>query len=178
MDFVSHGLWGGAVFGRKNWREFLYAFIWGIMPDVLSFGIFAVGRFLGFYKKVDFSAGLPPMSAIPDHIARFYDITHSLIVFIMVFGLVWLIFKRPILVMLAWPLHILLDIPTHSRAFFATPFLWPLSDFRFDGIPWSHLEIYLPNLIGLAIALSWLALKKLRARPKSSTSNLKFKTLN
>ncbi|OGO06343.1 MAG: hypothetical protein A2Y73_03930 [Chloroflexi bacterium RBG_13_56_8] len=37
----------------------------------------------------------------------------------------------------AWLLHILLDIPTHSRRRMATPIFWPLSRWAFDGLSWA-----------------------------------------
>lgn len=37
----------------------------------------------------------------------------------------------------AWLMHILLDIPTHSRRRMATPIFWPLSRWAFDGLPWA-----------------------------------------
>ena len=36
--------------------------------------------------------------------------------------------------MLVWPMHIIVDFFTHSLEFFPTPILWPVSDYRFDGI--------------------------------------------
>ena len=36
----------------------------------------------------------------------------------------------------AWALHILIDIPTHSRRRWGPQFLWPLSDFVVDGVSW------------------------------------------
>lgn len=51
----------------------------------------------------------------------------------------------------AWGLHILMDIPTHSSSFFPTPFLWPVSDFTVNGIPWSAPYIFFPNVVGLLI---------------------------
>jgi hypothetical protein len=53
--------------------------------------------------------------------------------------------------MLGWALHILIDIPTHSLRFFATPFLWPLSDYRFNGISWGNRWFMLANYTALAI---------------------------
>jgi membrane-bound metal-dependent hydrolase YbcI (DUF457 family) len=49
--------------------------------------------------------------------------------------------------MLAWPLHILVDIPTHSSQFFPTPFLWPVSDFYINGVSWGQPIIFIPNAI-------------------------------
>jgi hypothetical protein len=39
--------------------------------------------------------------------------------------------------LLAWGLHILIDIPTHSRRRWGPQFLWPLSDFVLDGMSWT-----------------------------------------
>jgi hypothetical protein len=36
----------------------------------------------------------------------------------------------------AWALHILVDIPTHSRQNWAPQFLWPFSAVTVDGISW------------------------------------------
>jgi hypothetical protein len=69
--------------------------------------------------------------------------------------------------MLAWPFHIILDFPFHSKAFFATPIFWPLSDFRIDGIPWSHWYIWYPNIAGILILLTY------RYRQKSKLKSAK-----
>ncbi len=45
---------------------------------------------------------------------------------------------------LAWGLHILIDIPTHSRRQWAPQFLWPFSAFTVDGVSW--VELILPLL--------------------------------
>ena len=47
-------------------------------------------------------------------------------------GLVWAILRRPVLEMLAWALHILIDIPTH-QGIFAVRFLWQLSNCVLDS---------------------------------------------
>ena len=66
-----------------------------------------------------------------------YHLSHSLVVFSVVFALVWRLSRRPALAMLAWPLHILLDIPTHGSGVYRTPFL--LAVFvPFSGIWWSQ----------------------------------------
>ena len=51
--------------------------------------------------------------------------------------------------MLAWPLHILVDFPFHSIDYFPTPILWPIFDFKFNGIPWSNKYIWYSNLVGI-----------------------------
>jgi hypothetical protein len=41
----------------------------------------------------------------------------------------------------AWALHILVDIPTHSRRNWAPQFLWPLSRVTVDGVSWPEALI-------------------------------------
>ncbi|EKE16441.1 MAG: hypothetical protein ACD_11C00017G0031 [uncultured bacterium] len=161
MDIISHGLWGGVTFGRKNKRNFFLAFLFGILPDMFSFGILWIANILGLSQRPDWSQGTPAESLIPDYVHYLYNATHSLVVFLAVFALMWLIFKKPFWLMGAWGLHILIDIPSHSLAFFATPFLWPLSNYRFDGISWGNPTIFFPNLILLASAyLFWFIYRK------------------
>ena len=53
--------------------------------------------------------------------------------------------------MLAWPFHVLLDFPFHSIKYFPTPILWPISDYKFDGIPWSNPYIWFSNIAGIIL---------------------------
>jgi len=163
MDIVSHGLWGGIAFGRRNKKAFAQSFFFGISPDLFSFGILTIASFLGIGPpRPDFSDGLPSPSAIPEYVHSLYDFTHSLIVFGIVFGLVWLFRKKPFLPLAAWGLHILVDIPTHSFDFFPTPFLWPVSEFRVDGISWGTPIIWYTNLALLAILYAIVIIRKMR----------------
>jgi len=114
MDILSHGLWGGIAFGRKTRRDYWWSFGFGIMPDLFSFGIFTLMRILGRASGPDFGNGLPDMSLIPSYVDSLYNITHSILIFSIVFGAVWFLRRKPFLPMLAWGLHILVDIPTHS----------------------------------------------------------------
>ena len=167
MDIVSHGLWGGIAFGRKSKKTFLQSFFFGISPDLFSFGVFFVLNILGVHPRPDFSNGLPSPSVIPEYIHSLYDFTHSLIVFGVVFGLVWLFRKKPFLPLAAWGLHILIDIPTHSFDFFPTPFLWPISDFGVDGISWGTPIIWYSNF-GLLILLYAITIIKLIKEKRGS----------
>lgn len=160
MDIVSHGLWGGLAFGKQNRQKYWLAFICGVLPDILSFGIFTIAQVIGLEARIDW-ADKPTNADIPSYVHILYNYTHSLIIFIAVFLLVWLIIKRPFIPLLAWGFHIALDIFTHSDAFFPTPFLWPLSDFKVDGISWSHPLIFFPNWILIIIGYTaWYIYKK------------------
>lgn len=144
MDVLSHGLWGGAIVASKGKRFFWLGFLFGILPDIISF--------LPHFFDMTFGDGWhplgkrPPLESIPQITFALYNVTHSLIIFSAAFLATWAFLKKPFLPTLAWGLHILLDIPTHSTSFFPTPFLWPISDFKIDGISWSHPLIYFTNL--------------------------------
>jgi hypothetical protein len=163
MDIVSHGLYGGSGLWAKKSKRFWLSFFFGIAPDLFSFGIFTIGTWIGIFDRPDWSRGQHPDPAmIPQFVSTFYDYTHSLVIFALVFGLVWLIRRRPWWIMAGWGLHILVDIPTHSSAFFPTPFLFPLSNFHIDGHPWSSPEIFLPNVILLVMLYTWFYVVKPR----------------
>lgn len=151
MDIISHGLWGGVAFGRKNKKSFWTSFLFGIAPDFLAFAPFFASVFLGLAEFPKFSTEPPIPDGIPQYVHIVYSFTHSLIIFAVAFLIVGAILKKPFYEMLAWGLHILIDIPTHSNAFFPTPFLWPFSSAHVDGIPWAHPAIFIPNVALLAI---------------------------
>lgn len=161
MDVISHGLWGGIAFGRKNPKNYLIAFLIGMSPDAFSFGIFMLARIMGF-SKVDFFSGHMDQSLVPQYVHILYNFTHSLLIFFIVFFLVWFIFKKPYWLLGAWGLHILIDIPTHSFSFFPTPFLWPFSNFMVNGIGWGNPIIFFPDVAILIIlyAIFWYEKRK------------------
>lgn len=168
MDIVSHGLWGGIAFGRKSKGNYWLAFLFGILSDLLAFGPYFVLTWLGVFNI----PGLPQMpsipreppdpSLIPSFVHQTYSVTHSLVVFVILFVIVWLMLRRPLWELSAWGLHILIDIPTHSDKFFPTPFLWPLSSAHINGYSWASPEIFIPNVLVLAALYLWFYLKNRR----------------
>jgi hypothetical protein len=155
MDILSHGLWGSITFGRKNKKSFWTAFLFGIAPDFFSFGAFFISVYLGIQDFPPFSSEPPDPALIPSYVGNLYNVSHSLVIFSMVFLLVRFIFKKPFWEMSAWGLHILFDIPTHSYKFFPTPFLWPLSSFKFNGWHWVSPWIFWPNVAILLLLYLW-----------------------
>lgn len=175
MDIISHGLYGGVAFGRRSWKSFGWSFFFGIAPDLFSFGLFTVSVWFGIAHGLDWSGGPPDPRLVPQYVHTLYNLTHSFVVFAIVFGLVWWLRKKPLLEMLGWPLHILVDIPTHSDRFFPTPFLWPLSDYKVDGHPWSSPEIFIPNVILLVSLYLWFFVIRPRLS-KKERADLERKT--
>lgn len=181
MDIFSHGLWAGAAAQAVNIGEkgrvftkrqisFRWAFFWGVFPDLFAFTIpFVWIIWQTVTGQASFGEFHPPHEpAQPNSFPLFalasslYNISHSIIIFFLLFGIIYLIFKRPVWEMLGALIHILCDIPTHSYAFFPTPFLWPLSDFKVDGFSWGTPWFMVLNYSLLLLAYTLLARKKRR----------------
>lgn len=47
--------------------------------------------------------------------------------------------RWPVLALRAWCLHILVDIPTHTRQPWGPKFLWPFSNFAYNGVAWTDV---------------------------------------
>jgi len=161
MDILSHGLWGGIALGRASRRSFWTAFAIGTAPDLFSFGLVFANGLLA--HGLDFFDGLghpPDPALIPAYVHSLYNATHSLVVFAAVFALVWWLRGKPMWELGAWGLHIAVDIFTHSEEFFPTPFLWPVSDVRVDGMPWSDPRIFFSNVLLLAVLYAGYYLRR------------------
>ena len=157
MDVFSHAAWGYGLFGQ---RKPLLAVAIGAMPDLLSFGIFFVVRI----ATNTYEFGKPALETIPGYIFVMYDITHSLLIAGVLAGLVYIWRKDIGFVMLAWPFHLLLDIPFHSREFFPTKLLWPVSDFIIDGVAWTAPWVWFPNLAGVLLLVGYRIRKRRLAK--------------
>jgi hypothetical protein len=170
MDIISHALWSGALFKSINIKlkkkkfKFWQAAFFGMFPDIISFVIpFII--FLpiiisqqGFnLSKLSIAVQSPPYSSI---IEMLYNISHSVIIFSIVFLLIWLIFRKPIWILFGWLLHILIDIPTHLIGHFATPMFWPLSNFKINGIIYWREPFFMIIDIILLIIVYWIILRK------------------
>ncbi len=148
MDTLAHAAIGGLLFSRLRrpvWKDWTFwtACSFGILPDIASFGAYTVNMiFSGEIPEMirrTLSGGLmaaaPPVESLPAYIGWNYAFTHSLIVVLLAGLFIRLFWKRGFLPFLAWPMHILCDIPFHGGSYFQTPLLWPVSDWSFNG--WS-----------------------------------------
>lgn len=142
MEIVAHGLWAAAagIAAKKSMGIRLrlgWTVWWACFPDVLAFGPMIAA---GLWLRLAGGPNLQPAGshALPHvHIGLpLYPAGHSLVVFLLAFGVVSLLARRVVFEMLGWLLHILIDVPTHSLRYYATRFLWPVSDLRVDGIAW------------------------------------------
>lgn len=166
MDIISHGLWGGAAFGRKNKKNFWTAFAIGMLPDLLAFTGPFITNLFGITSGPHYSNGRPDAATIAPYVYSIYNFSHSLVIFGVIFLAVWALRKKPLWLLGAWGLHILVDIPTHGVSFFPTPFLWPVSNFHVNGINWGNPIIFFPNLILLAVVYTFWGIRRYKLKKK------------
>jgi len=179
MDVIAHGLWGGIIAKTANKHKLTkkpvkisWFIFWSILPDIFTF-TFLVAWFLGsILLGFGTLANLPhfqvsePMPQDTYFVVQLthwlYNFSHSLIIFLVVFAVVSLRKKGFAWVITGWLFHILIDIPTHSYKFFPTPFLWPLSNWKFDGISWSSPWFEVVNYLLIVVVYFWLYRRWLR----------------
>lgn len=191
MDFFSHVFWTWTIFTAiknkiKKPLNMKLAIFWGVFPDLFAFvlpiALIIINIITGQINPSD----LPRPEALEpvrrDGIPAFhllsilYTISHSLIIFLIVFAVISILlysmyyplrntekkFRIP-WEMAGWPLHILIDIPTHSTQFYSTPFLWPISDIKFNGLSWGTPWFLVLNYF-VMIIVYLVYLRKQKAR--------------
>jgi len=128
MDPISHLVLTAAC-QRRERRSWLGA----LGPDLPWYALYplwlvASGRLAALRQKKEWP--MPPEWVRIPHYAA-----HSLLVL----GIVCIVWpsNRVRAVARSWLLHILIDIPTHSRARMAPRPLWPLWHGSFDGFSWA-----------------------------------------
>jgi hypothetical protein len=152
MDFFAHGFWGFLFFHRYRWRW--VALFFAMLPDISSWFLFSIYNM--FHHAVDWGSRHPPdFSGVPNWTWTLYNISHSLIVWGAAILLVYAILRRWYWPMFAGVISIAMDIPTHTEHFLPTPFLWPVSDFRFPGISWGSWWFMIINYSVLALAYTY-----------------------
>lgn len=161
MDIVAHMLWAGAatvlVARRRplSCRSVAATLLLAGLPDVLQFipvlawVVFGDGAASALLALATALPGREP--ALPDTVAlvshHLHCMAHSAFVAGAVTAAAWIVLRRPWLPLLGWWSHIVIDVLTHSTAFYPSPVLYPLSYRGFDGIAWNE-----PWFLGLNYA--------------------------
>ena len=143
MDTLSHALWGKGLFGYRKYKWLPIFF--GAIPDLASFGLYFLYNLI--INPTTMKLGKPELTDIPSWVFTMYNISHSFIIALFFIMLAYIIKRDVCFSMLAWPFHIMLDFFTHSKEYFPTPIFWPISEYKFDGIPWSNKYIMIGNII-------------------------------
>jgi hypothetical protein len=178
MDVFAHTLWtsagarAGNKFSKKKGGSFKvnvgWAAFFGIFPDLFAFTIpFLIAVYKAIFMSVSFSAMRDHhgLAGSFDIAAYLYQFSHSLVVWAFVFGFVCYFSKRPRYELLGWALHILIDVPSHAIGFYPTPFLFPLSDYRFPyGVSWGNTWYMIINYTALAFVWISIAFHKVKRK--------------
>jgi len=158
MDVLAHSLWAIAVLPGD---QIAGKIVFGIMPDLAVFGpnliIMALTK-KRFPKFEDRDQMMKWFDKKGNHwVKTLYRWTHSLLVWALLCMAAFLYCRytgiSPPWFLLAAPLHILLDIPTHNKKSFPVQFLTPLSRLQIDGIHWTNKGIMIVNYSLIAIIL-------------------------
>jgi hypothetical protein len=148
MDLLTHTLLARKLVGRKT-----TVLLVGVGPDVpwcLTYPGWVIAQGKAVHALTTGEWPDPPRWMKTLHHA-----SHSLTVTCASAALICALTGRwPGRELAAWVLHILVDIPSHSRRFWAPRFLWPLSDVAVNGVPWAEIT---SNLLASVLrrALIW-----------------------
>ena len=135
MDSLTHLLVTRKFISKKP--RHLVAGVAPDLPFYLSYPAWVASR--GELRR-SFATNEWPDS--PQWMETLHHSFHSLPVLFCVAFLVRLLNGRwPKTFIFAWGLHILIDIPTHSRRRWGPRFLWPFSNYAVDGVSWAELAI-------------------------------------
>lgn len=166
VDTFAHGIISYFGFGRnkKTPKKDKVKIAWlsvffGTLPDLSSWTIYLI------YNLFTGGFGRPQLGSIPDWVFTLYGISHSIIIFGLVILAVFLIKKSIPIYLWAWGLHIAIDVPTHSREFLPTPFLWPI-EWYFPGISWGTPWLFYSYWSFLILWAGYIIVEDYRLRIK------------
>lgn len=156
MRIYEHFGWTYVIYHKSKYLR--YALLVSVLPDLLSWGLWmpytAISGVLSLKHK-------PEPSLVPDWIFTLYGITHSVVVAAIVLTIIYHLFKKIPIYLWAWPINIVVDIPLHTRDYLPTPFLWPISDWKFPGISWSNIYFTVINYAALLGSITYINRKKI-----------------
>jgi hypothetical protein len=146
MDIIAHIIWTYLIFHKLKLDYIFLAVFFGILPDLMSFGLYLPylifkGKFrLNKLKRIE-----KEHKKTPKWVEHLYNFSHSLFIPFSFFILISLLMGKISWFVLPWIIHILIDIPLHTKHYYPTPFLWPFSKYKFYGIKWHNMKFMIVN---------------------------------
>lgn len=174
MDVFAHTIWANALAQKLNEKRerskkelisVAWTSFWGVFPDLFAFTASFLIIILNILKGNSFAVEFSEHGGPSSLAYTLYNYSHSIVIWAIVFTVVWIFFKKPKLVLLGWLLHIIIDIPSHSINFYPTPFLWPISDYKFPhGVSWANLWFMIINYTAMLVVFLYFIIKKERIK--------------
>ena len=143
-DTLTHFIHGYLIYGIKGG-------IYSILPDILSFGklfITKIPKKYKYLKEGDYKNFFEKtkLENLDKTDKLLYNIFHSLVIWFIIYKIIN--GEKEFLCLF---LAISIDIIMHRRDYFGTPFLFPISDYKFDGIHWYDSK--LGQIISILISI-------------------------
>jgi hypothetical protein len=176
MDVLAHALWAGVgvAAARRRWpidrRVAAATVAAAVLPDVVQLapllaraaitGDLAV---LGAYASAipGLEPALSPALTFWTH--HLHCAMHSAPIAAAATLLSWLALRRLWIPLLGWWSHIVIDVFTHSAAFYPVPVLYPFTYRGFDGLAWNTPWFLAANYATLAVVAAGLWFTRPRA---------------
>ncbi len=184
MDIVAHGLWAalGVAFVRRRRpiaaRTAAAVVALALLPDLAQLLPLLVlvarsGDLQVLHAYITALPGaqplLPPAVALWSH--HLHCVLHSAVVAAAVTALIRGFTRTWWLPLLGWWSHIVIDVFTHSTAFYPSPVLYPFTYWGFDGVAWNTPWFLVATYAAIgAVFVMWLLTRRhgrapQRARP-------------
>lgn len=163
-------MWAGAgvAAARRRWplapRIIALTVALAALPDILhllpilawwAFGDGSMTTLQAYAIAVpDHKPALPPLVNLLSH--HLHCIMHSAIVAGAATLLLWIMRRSLWIPLLGWWSHIVIDVFTHSAAYYPVPVLYPITERGFDRLAWNAPWFLLLNYAVLAAVGVWL----------------------
>jgi hypothetical protein len=173
MDVLAHALWAGLGVAalRRRWpigpRAVAATVALAVLPDMVQLAPL-IGRSLAdgdvavLHAYATARPGSEPsmssLAALWTH--HLHCVMHSAPVAALVTLLSWLALRRLWIPLLGWWSHIVIDVFTHSAAYYAVPVFYPFTDWGFDGLAWNTPWFLTANYAAIAAAGWWLVRRR------------------
>lgn len=176
MDIFAHAMWAGTgmVAARRRWpvatRALILTVVLAVLPD-----LFQLLPIMGWWILGDGSLAtvrdyavalpgqipwLPPIVSFLSH--HLHCTAHSAMVAGVVTWLIWIVIGSFWIPLVGWWSHIVIDVFTHSKDFYPSPVLYPITEQGFNGIAWNTPWFMVLNYAAMGAFGLWLLLQRYR----------------
>jgi hypothetical protein len=132
VDPLTHLLATRAFIGRDRTR-----LLAGIAPDLAFYSTYPLWVLRSGHVRAVLDGGAWPQP--PQWMVQLHRAGHSIPIELLGALIIRLSSGRwPSLILSAYLLHLLIDIPTHARHPWGPRPLWPFSDMAYDGVGWAE----------------------------------------